>query len=270
VSTVTKAVILARGLGTRMRREEAASALDASQRAIADTGMKAMIPIGRPFLDYVLSALADAGFREACLVIGPEHRAIRDHYASLRTQRIRISFAVQVEPLGTADAVLAAETFASGEPFVVLNADNYYSIDVLSALREARPPALPGFSATALTRDGNLAPARVASFPVVVTAPDGSLERLVEDHESGSNQSRGDYRVSMNCWLFDSRIFDACRQIERSGSGELELPEAVRYLIRDRTTDFKVIPVDAPVLDLTSRGDIAVVAERLRDVAVCL
>jgi dTDP-glucose pyrophosphorylase len=74
----------------------------------------------------------------------------------------------------------------------------------------------------------------------------------------------------MNCWLFDSRIFDACRQIERSGSGELELPEAVRHLIRHRGVRFAVIPADEPVLDLTCRADIVFVAERLRDVAVCL
>ena len=270
MSTVTKAVILARGLGTRMRREDHASALDASQQAIANTGMKAMMPIGRPFLDYVLSALADAGFRDACLVIGPEHRAIHEYYTALRTQRIRVSTALQTEPLGTADAVLAAQTFAGGEPFVVLNSDNYYPAAALAGLREQCPPALPGFSAAGLARKGNLALARIASFPVLITAPDGSLAGLVEGPESASLQSQGNYRVSMNCWLFDHSIFDACRQIERSGSGEFELPEAVRYLIRDGATRFTVIPVDAPVLDLTSRADIAIVAERLRDVAVCL
>ena len=267
---VTKAVILARGLGSRMRRDDQTTALDPAQRAIADTGMKAMLPIGRPFLDYVLSALADAGFREVCLVIGPEHQAIRQYYTRLPTQRIQVSMALQVEPLGTADAVLAAEAFAGGEAFVVLNADNYYPVAALAALREQRPPALPGFSAAALAREGNLALTRIASFPVLITATDGSLQGLVEGSESAALQSQGDYRVSMNCWLFDSRIFDACRQIERSASGELELPEAVRHLIRDHVARFAVIPVDAPVLDLTSRADVAIVAERLRDVAVCL
>ena len=141
---------------------------------------------------------------------------------------------------------------------------------MLSALRTLRPPALPGFSAAALTSDGNLAPARVSSFPVLVTTADGSLEQLVEEPESAGLRSHGDYRVSMNCWLFDSRIFDACRQIERSASGELELPEAVRYLIIERRARIAVLPVNAPVLDLTSRADVATVAERLRDVAVCL
>src|SRR5688500_18497011 len=62
----TKAVILARVLGTRMRAPDGAAALAADQAAAADTGVKAMIPVGRPFLDYVLSGLADAGFTRGC------------------------------------------------------------------------------------------------------------------------------------------------------------------------------------------------------------
>ena len=75
-----KIVVLARGLGSRMRRNEAAAGIDGRQAAMADAGIKAMIPIGRPFLDYVLSAAADAGYRHVCLVIGPEHNAIREYY----------------------------------------------------------------------------------------------------------------------------------------------------------------------------------------------
>ncbi|MGI8619426.1 MAG: nucleotidyltransferase family protein, partial [Gemmatimonadaceae bacterium] len=56
--TTTKAVVLARGLGTRMRAADSTADLDADASAIADSGVKAMIPVGRPFLDYVLSALA--------------------------------------------------------------------------------------------------------------------------------------------------------------------------------------------------------------------
>ncbi len=59
-SEIQKVVIPARGLGTRMRKHDGASHLSAAQEAAADTGMKAMIPIKRPFLDYVLSGLADA------------------------------------------------------------------------------------------------------------------------------------------------------------------------------------------------------------------
>lgn len=78
-----RAVILARGLGTRMRKAVQAAGLSEAQAAVAQTGVKALMPIKRPFLDYVLSALADAGWRRVCLVIGPEHDALRSYYASL-------------------------------------------------------------------------------------------------------------------------------------------------------------------------------------------
>ena len=50
----TKAVILARGLGSRMRKADDDAPLDAAQAAAADSGVKGMIPIGRPFMDFVV------------------------------------------------------------------------------------------------------------------------------------------------------------------------------------------------------------------------
>src|SRR5580693_3430229 len=92
---VDRAVILARGLGTRMRSDAQSVQLDASQSAVADSGMKAMIPFGRPFLDYVLSGLADAEYRNACIVVGPEHSIVQEHYARIKPQRIDVQFAIQ-------------------------------------------------------------------------------------------------------------------------------------------------------------------------------
>ena len=57
-----KAVIMARGLGTRMRAANDDASLDEKQVAIATTGVKALMPIGRPFLDYLLGALAEGEF----------------------------------------------------------------------------------------------------------------------------------------------------------------------------------------------------------------
>ena len=85
-----KAGILAGGRGTGMRQADGDVALDQRQQAAADAGVKAMIPIDRPFLDYVLTDLADAGYREICLVIGPEHDMVRDYYGrqvALRSTR---------------------------------------------------------------------------------------------------------------------------------------------------------------------------------------
>ncbi len=72
----TQAVILARGLGTRMRRSDGTT-LDDLQRAAADVGAKGMMPVGRPFLAYVVSARADAGITVVVIVVGPERGAAR-------------------------------------------------------------------------------------------------------------------------------------------------------------------------------------------------
>ena len=68
----------------------------------------------------------------------------------------------------------------------------------------------------------------------------------------------------MNCWRFGPSIFDACRSIEPSPRGELELPNAVRHAVRVMGERFRAIPVDAGVLDLSRREDIAAVERRLR------
>ena len=138
-------VILARGLGTRMRKSDPAVALDPALAAAADSGVKAMIPIGRPFLDYVLGVAADAGITRACLVVGPEHGAMQKYYTELRPWRMTIEFAVQAQPLGTADAVAAAEQVVGRRPFIVINSDNYYPLQALCGLRDAAGPAVAVF-----------------------------------------------------------------------------------------------------------------------------
>ena len=152
-----KAVILARGLGSRMRRAAENVALTAEQSRTADAGVKAMISLdGRPFLDFVISALADSGFTDICLVIGPEHDLIRDHYDGITKQRVRISYAVQAEPLGTANAVLAAEEFAGDDRVLVLNSDNYYPAEALELLHEVPGSALVGFTREGMLNHSNI------------------------------------------------------------------------------------------------------------------
>lgn len=269
---MTRAVILARGLGRRMREADPAVALDAAQEATASRGVKGMLSVGRPFLDYLLSALADAGFRHACLVVGPEHDGVRHHYgAPGRLTRLTVSFAIQQEPLGTADAVLAAEAFTAGERFLVCNADNYSPVKVLAALRALDRPALAGFERGALVRESNIPAERVAQFALLATTPDGHLAEIVEKPDAAAFARLGpSARVSMNAWVFDAAIFEACRRIGPSARGELEIQDAVRYAMQRLGVQFQVLPVSAGVLDLSRRGDIEAVTERLRDVEVRL
>lgn len=271
--SLTKAVILARGLGTRMRCPEGgAQRLEAQQSRMADAGLKAMIPMGRPFLDYVLSGLADAGYREACLVIGPEHGVMREYYTQKCVPvRLRITFAVQARPLGTADALAAARGFASGENFLMLNSDNYYPTAACRALRLLGAPALAAFERQALANKGNISADRIRQFAVVTANPDGTLARIVEKPDEATLEAMGpDVRVSMNCWSFSPAIFPACAAIRPSPRGEFELTDAVQYAIRKLGERFRVLTFQEGVLDLSNRSDIAAVEERLKGIEVRL
>jgi glucose-1-phosphate thymidylyltransferase len=263
-----KAVVLARGLGTRMRQSDGTARLDPAQQAAAATGLKAMISFGRPFLDYVLSALADAGLEEVCLVIGPEHQAVREYYTETAPpRRVCLAFAVQEEPRGTADAVLAAEEFAGRQDFLVINSDNCYPVAALAALVSLSEPGVALFERDALIAASNIPADRIASFAVCVIGRDGYLEAIVEKPDEKTLAALGpDPPVSMNCWRFGSGIFAACRRVPLSQRGELELPMAVREAIAAGMR-FKVVRCAEGVLDLSRRADVAAVAERLRGVS---
>jgi dTDP-glucose pyrophosphorylase len=264
---VEKAVILARGLGTRMRKQDESALLDQDQTAVAGSGVKAMIPIGRPFLDYVLSVLADAGYSRVCLVIGPEHRMVRDYYAQSPPQRVQLEFAIQEKPLGTADAVLAAKEFAGEDLFLMLNSDNYYPLAALSALRELQQAGVALFERDSLIAQSNISEDRVLKFAVAKISGKGCLERIYEKPSEETIRKIGvPIYVSMNCWLFSPSIIKACRSISLSARGELELSDAVQYAIDELNEPFKVLTFQDSVLDLSSRSDIAAVAERLRGV----
>lgn len=265
---VTKAVVLARGLGTRMRRKDPGAAIDDAQAAVAEKGIKAMIPIGRPFLDFALSALADAGCTDVCLVIGPEHDEIRDYFGRVSPpQRVRVAFAVQAEPRGTADALLAAEPFAAGDRVLMVNSDNYYPPPALAALRAVPGSGVLGFERETLIRESNIEPERVRRYALLALNADGSLARIVEKPDATTEASMGtEALVSMNAWVFTPVIYDACRRVKPSARGELELQDAVRIAIDELGERIDVVPVAAGVLDLSSRGDIASVRERLAGV----
>jgi len=308
---LTKAIILARGLGTRMRERDEAAGVDAAQAAAADRGLKAMIPIDRadpadranradrvdranqadrrgdgdhapgdgeggrdsagdrPFLDYALSGLADAGFTDVCLVIGPEHDAVRDYYGRVAPpRRLRTTFAIQAEPRGTADALLAAEDFAAGDCILVLNSDNYYPIEELRRLRSLDGPGTVLFEAEALVRESNIPADRIRAFAIGTVTPDGWLASLIEKPDAATVRAFGaEALVSMNCWRLPPAIFDACRRVQPSARGELELPHAIRDALAEDLVRIRVLRSRRGVLDLSRRHDIAAVAARLRGVA---
>lgn len=260
-----KAVILARGLGTRMRKQDDQAVISDDQAAAAQSGVKAMMPIDRPFLDYVLHDLAEAGYKRICLVIGPEHDAIRKYYhETIKCERLRIEFAIQEKPLGTADAVAAAEKFAGEDPFLVINSDNHYPKEVLRDLRELDESGLAAFDRDALMADGNIAAERITKFAVIQIDEDGYMTGIIEKpDEQTLNGLKEPICVSMNCWRFGPKIFGACRAIKPSPRDELELPDAVRYTMDHLSEKYRALVVKAAVLDMSSRGDVPAVTKKL-------
>lgn len=262
MTRITEAVILARGLGTRMRATGAT--LDAATAAVADSGVKALIPIDRPFLDYVLHDLAEAGITRVVLVIGPEHDALRRYCAELKAHRIRLVTAIQQRPLGTADAVLAAEGQVTGG-FLVINGDNRYPASALHDLAELGIPGLVGFRRSGLIT-GNIPADRITRFAMIVSSRSGAdsrLQAIIEKPTAAQLADGGsDPLLSMNCWSFDRTIFAACRRIVPSSRGELELPDAVTASMTTGTC-YRIVTSHEAVLDLSSREDIATVRHAL-------
>ncbi len=78
-------------------------------------------------------------------------------------------------PLGTADALLAAEAFAGGEDFLVINSDNYYPVRALADLRGLSEPGAALFERGALLAHSNIEPDRIRSFAVCAVTADGYL-----------------------------------------------------------------------------------------------
>ncbi len=252
-----------------MAQPDPAARLDSAQAAAADSGRKGMVPFGRPFLDYVLSALADAGIREVCIVVGPGGNAIRDHYAAAPPARVRVAFAVQALPVGTANALLAAESLMGGDDFLALNCDNYYPVSAIRALALLGEPGLPVFEREALLETSNFPRQRVERYAVLEVDAGGYLSAVVEKPGASSPADGGEggaVLLSMNLWRFSPAIFEACRRVPRSARGEFELPQAVAFGIREMGLCFRAVPCTEAVLDLSTRGDIAAVAERLRGI----
>lgn len=254
-----------------MRAADSDAALTPEQQLAADAGLKSMMPIhGRPFLDFVLSGLADAGITDVALVVAPDHDIVRHYYRTTAPpSRVSVTFVVQPEARGTADAVLAAERWTGGEMFLAINSDNLYPTDGLRRLAALDEPGLLAFDREDLVRSGNIPAERIAAFAAIEIDDDGCLMRIVEKPSPSGQLSPGPGRktplISMNCWKLDRRIFAACHDVPCSARGEYELPEAVGLAI-DRGVRFRAVSARGPVLDLSRRGDAASASRHLAGV----
>ncbi|MCK9637933.1 sugar phosphate nucleotidyltransferase [Methylobacter sp. Wu8] len=115
---MTSAVILAGGLGTRLRS------------AVPDLP-KPMAPIsGRPFLEHQLDYWIKQGVNHFVLSVGYRYEVIVDHFGN-RYKDAELDYVIEETPLGTGGGLLlAAEKVSKDESFLLLNGDTYFAVDL--------------------------------------------------------------------------------------------------------------------------------------------
>lgn len=271
---MTRAVILAAGRGSRLAAASGV-ALTPEQAAIAELGLKPLMPLGAArLIDHSLATLARIGVREVVVVLGPHSSALREHLEGwmAETSTLAIHFATQVAPRGTADALLAAESFVGAEPFLMINGDNLYAATALAELAAVRGPALLALDRARVLADGrsNLTSEKISRFARIERNAQGFLAGIVEkpapevyaELVARATATGEPYLAAVNAFRFEPEIFAACRAVEPSPRGELELPSAVEDLIA-RGTPFQVIVSSEPFLDLTERADVPDLEARL-------
>jgi NDP-sugar pyrophosphorylase family protein len=121
-----KAIILVGGQGTRMR-------------PLTDHLPKNIVPLcGVPFLTYQIEYLKKAGIKEIVFSLGYRPADIRKIYGDGRRLKVKIHYALEKEPLGTAGAIKNAEKFVKGHPVVVLNGDILTDIPLKKMIADHR------------------------------------------------------------------------------------------------------------------------------------
>ncbi|TEU14980.1 MAG: nucleotidyltransferase family protein, partial [Hadesarchaea archaeon] len=117
-----KAVILAAGLGTRMR-------------PLTFTKPKFLLPVaGKPALDHVLLLLRNVGIDEIAMVVGYGREQIVERYGDGSRLGVKLRYLYQKKLLGTANAVSLAEDFVGGDRFLVMNGDTLVDQESLNTL----------------------------------------------------------------------------------------------------------------------------------------
>ncbi|MDP6113121.1 MAG: NTP transferase domain-containing protein [Planctomycetota bacterium] len=266
-----KAVILAGGLGSRMRSRDPEIDLSADAEKAAQSGLKWMIPLeGRPLISHTFIQLSRAGFFEICVVIGPNSEFVKEAIVgAAASENLKLSFVVQPEPLGTANAILPAEEFVGDDAFITLNGDTVYPASALERLASSSRDgwSLLGFSIRGIAEKSNIEEARARRFAALDFDSEFVLQDIVEDADDPQSYAHdGDLFVSFNCNRLDRRFFEACRSISPDPrNGEYQLPDAIRHGVKNLEIETKVVPVHCGVVDLTSRSSIESAAALLRE-----
>ncbi|MGW7261311.1 glucose-1-phosphate thymidylyltransferase [Streptomyces sp. NPDC054834] len=202
-----KALLLSGGSGTRLR-------------PITHTSAKQLVPVAnKPVLFYGLEAIAEAGITQVGIIVGDTAEEIREAVADGSAFGLDVTYIPQAAPLGLAHAVLVAREFLGDDDFVMYLGDNFIVggiTGLVDAFRSERPDAQ-----ILLTKVPN-----PTAFGVAELNAAGQVIGLEEKPRHPKSEL-----ALVGVYLFSPAIHEAVRAIEPSRRGELEITDAIQWLI---------------------------------------
>lgn len=207
-----KALILAGGAGTRLR-------------PITHTRAKQLVPVAnKPILFYGIEAMVEAGITEIGVIVGDTRDEVMEALGDGSRFGAAITYIPQDQPLGLAHCVLIAREFLGDDEFVMYLGDNLLEQDLAAFV-----------SAFAAAREGEAAPSAQIllkqvpdphRFGIATLDAEGHVLQLVEKPADPPSDL-----ALVGVYLFDPSIHEAVAAIEPSGRGELEITDAIQWLI---------------------------------------
>ena len=201
-----KGLILSGGKGVRLR-------------PITFTNAKQLVPVAnKPVLFYGLEAIAEAGIEEVGIVVGETKEEIKAAVGDGSRWGLKVTYIDQPEPLGLAHAVKVSEWYLKDEPFVMYLGDNLIKGGIADLVEEFRSKRPNGQILLAHVED----PGRFG----VAELHDDRVVKLTEKPK----EPKSDLAL-VGVYMFDHRIFEAVKSIKPSRRKELEITDAIQYMI---------------------------------------
>jgi glucose-1-phosphate thymidylyltransferase len=210
-----KGLILSGGKGTRLY-------------PLTYTNAKQLIPVAnKPVLVRVIESIRDAGVDEIGIVIGQTGPQIREAIGDGQHYGVQITYVPQESPDGLAHAVKISRDFLGDEHFVMFLGDNVIQGGIGGLIRDF---AKSDWNSQIVLKEVE----NPSSYGVAKLRPDGSIEQLIEKPKDPPSNL-----ALVGIYMFDSHIWEAVNSIQPSPRGELEITDAIQWLI---TAGYSVFP----------------------------